>query len=159
MDKELCEELLSLIEKYRVLFNEKDYGLCGTYPVMHNLWLNSLAERIATQNTIEGVPMKAKVKRGWDQAGTEFEVVGANVFINQWWTPIKEYPDSDEPSWFKTAALDFEESAPSASTNSAMVPVVPPQHAIGSPISRKQAINLSNKTLLRAERDRRRAMQ
>jgi len=49
---------------------------------------------------------RAKIKSGWDKAGKEGDVLGDNIFVKQWWTPIK-WDDEEDPDFIKTLALDF----------------------------------------------------
>lgn len=46
----------------------------------------------------------ARVKEGWDRAGTWFAVLGPAVFLKQWWVPIED-PSEPDPTFFKEAAL------------------------------------------------------
>jgi len=57
--------------------------------------------------------MNAIVKKGWDRAGQTCLVLGSNVFVEQWWTPVK-WPDEEDPDFYKFAALIFEEADNSA---------------------------------------------
>ena len=50
--------------------------------------------------------VKVKIKKGWENAGKEGITLGKNVYINQWWTPIK-WDEKEDPDWIKTTALIF----------------------------------------------------
>ena len=60
--------------------------------------------------------MKVKIKVDWMGAGRTGVSLGQNVFVEQWWMPVK-WDNEDDPCFHKTAALEFEEAELPASDN------------------------------------------
>jgi len=51
---------------------------------------------------------KAKIKEDWSDGGTGivFPVLGPAIFSEQWWVPVIDIDDADDPTFFKEAALE-----------------------------------------------------
>jgi len=51
-------------------------------------------------------PRRVRIKEGWGGAGQEGVILGANVDVEQLWTPVL-WDDEEDPDWHKTAGLEF----------------------------------------------------
>lgn len=52
------------------------------------------------------VPYVARIRDGWEHAGREVLVVGPDVVVGQqWWTPIVDEAEDEDPTFHKTAGL------------------------------------------------------
>lgn len=49
---------------------------------------------------------RCKIKDGWEGAGREGKVLGDNVDVKQYWTPIL-FDDEEDPTFHKTDGLLF----------------------------------------------------
>ncbi len=45
------------------------------------------------------------IKTGWYEAGKRGVVIGDDVHLGQWWTPVL-WDNEDDPDWHKSAGLD-----------------------------------------------------
>ena len=46
-----------------------------------------------------------KVKKDWGQAGKQGDILGEDIFIEQYWTPVK-FDHEEDPTFFKTSGID-----------------------------------------------------
>ncbi len=46
----------------------------------------------------------AIIKTGWLNNGDQFKVLGAAIFVRQWWVPV--IGDDGDPSFFKASGLE-----------------------------------------------------
>ena len=51
------------------------------------------------------------VKQGWGDAGLRMTVIGAPVFLGQWWVPVEDPDAVGEPTFYKYASLEAEKKA------------------------------------------------
>jgi len=49
---------------------------------------------------------RIRIKPDWEDGGKLGTIIGDDVFIEQWWTPVK-MDDEDDPNWHKTAGLEY----------------------------------------------------
>ena len=47
---------------------------------------------------------KAVIKKGWENEGQIFEVLGPAIYIKQWWVPVIS-SECEDPDWYKEEAL------------------------------------------------------
>ena len=50
---------------------------------------------------------RARIKQGCEFAGSIIRVIGKAVYINQWWVPVIDPEDVDEPSFYKASCLEL----------------------------------------------------
>ncbi|KKM67726.1 hypothetical protein LCGC14_1468270 [marine sediment metagenome] len=48
---------------------------------------------------------RAVIKEGWGNAGRELEVLGPAIASKQWWVPVIDEKENEDPTFFKEAGL------------------------------------------------------
>lgn len=51
-------------------------------------------------------PYETNIKPGWSGGLTRVTVLGPDVFCKQWWTPVYDKEDGDDPTFMKAASLE-----------------------------------------------------
>ena len=49
---------------------------------------------------------RVRISDGWYQADREGRMIGDQVYVEQWWTPVK-WDDEDDPDFHKSAGLSI----------------------------------------------------